>query len=73
MTLQDAQQILNKAVEIEGAIKVPDWMKIKISVSVPRDAAQMVYNELVKPFGSDKQFAAGEIVYYKGVRLILQP
>ena len=73
MTLADAKQILEKCVEIQKLHEntAPSWMKIGLSLSVSRDAVEYVYNDLIKPFGMDKVFAAGEIVYYKGVRLIV--
>lgn len=75
MTPNDAQQILDKCVEIENTTgkMIPNWMKITISIECPREAIELVYASLLKPFGMDKQFAAGEIVHYKGVRLIIQP
>lgn len=75
MTLDDAQQIMDKCVEIHttSAKMIPSWMKITISISCQREAVQKVYNNILKPFDENRQFAAGEVIHYKGVRLILEP
>jgi hypothetical protein len=70
MRLEEALIILECCVESTRREEHNLPGNVKVAYYVPKDAVQMVWNDLVFKggFGEFKQFAAGEVVHYKGVK-----